>query len=114
MVKSFHCLVVLSKTERIDKEPPLAEVLNGDRAVETEGDVDNLSEPLARFVDAVGKDLKRRVLAALQTVRAEDDRRPLANAVGAFQLTDDALIVNGFFGHDLCILSKQFFNPYGR
>ena len=76
-----------------------AEILHGDGAVEAKGDVDHLAEALARLVDAVGKDLEKRVLAALQPVRAEDDRRTLAHTVGALQRADDALVVEYVFGH---------------
>ena len=76
-----------------------AEILHGDGAVEAEGDVDDLAEALARLVNAVGKDLEKRVLAALQPVRAEDDRWALAHTVGALQRADDALVVEYVFGH---------------
>ena len=43
---------------------------------------------LARLIDGVRKDLKNGVLAALQSVRPEDNRRTLADAVRPLELRD--------------------------
>ena len=46
----------------------------------------NIAEALARLVDGVGENFKYGVLAALQSVGAEDNARTLAHPVGALEL----------------------------
>ena len=84
-----------------------AEILHTDGAVLIAGDGDQIAVTLARLVDGIGKDLKNRVLAAVQPVGAEDDGRALADAVGAFK-QDDALVAVLFcltFGHAAIFLT---------
>ena len=84
-----------------------AEILHTDGAVLIAGDGDQIAVTLARLVDGIGKDLKNRVLAAVQPVGAEDDGRALADAVGAFK-QDDALVAVLFcltFGHAVIFLT---------
>ena len=56
-----------------------------DRAVRIADSRDVGAVALARLVDGVGEDFEHCVLAALQTVRAENDARALAHAVRALQ-----------------------------
>lgn len=53
--------------------------------------------PFARFVDGVRKDLEHGVLAAVQSVRAEDDARALAHAVRSLERRDALIAVIRFF-----------------
>ena len=46
---------------------------------------DDLAVPLARLVDGVREDLEHRVLAAVQSVRAENNARALAHALRALE-----------------------------
>ena len=78
-----------------------AEILDLDRLVAVAGDEDLVPVPLARLVDRVGENLKHRVLAALQPVRAEDYPRALAYPVGALEGGNTLVAVIGgpFFWH---------------
>ena len=49
------------------------------------GDKNRSAVSLARLVDGVGEDLKDGMLAALESVGAEDDRRAQPDAVGALE-----------------------------
>ena len=59
-----------------------------DRAVRIARGDDLGAVSLSCLVDRVGQDLKDRVLAALQSVRAEDNARALAHTVRALQRGD--------------------------
>ena len=72
-----------------------AEVLHLDRAVLEGGQGDLVAVALARLIDGVGEDLENGMLAAVQPVRAEDDARALADAVGALEL-GDAVVAVGY------------------
>ena len=56
-------------------------ILDLNTVVKIARDGDELAVSLARFVDGVGEDLKHRVFAALQPVRAENDSRALAHTL---------------------------------
>ena len=56
-----------------------------DRTVRIAGGDDFGAEALARLVDRVGENFEHRVLAALQTVRTENNARALAHTVGALE-----------------------------
>ena len=59
----------------------------------------DIAVPLARLVDGVGQNFKHRVFAALQPVRAEDDRRALAHAVRALQGRNAVIAVSLLLAH---------------
>ena len=59
-----------------------------DRAVRIACGDDLGAVSLSCLVDRVGQDLKDRVLAALQSVRAEDNARALAHTVRTLQRGD--------------------------
>ena len=76
-----------------------AEVLDLDGMVGKAGDQDLFAVALARLVDGVGEDLKDGVLAALEAVGAEDDRRPQPDAVCALQRRDGLVSVGFLLFH---------------
>ena len=76
-----------------------AKILDLERVVEELRHDDRVAVALARLVDGVGENLKRRVLAALQTVRAENDRWALAYPVGPFEGRDGFISVSLLFFH---------------
>ena len=69
--------------------PP--EVLHLDGPVQKMGHIDHMAKPFPGFVDGIGEDLKKGVLAALDPIGAENDPGPLAHPVGSFQ-SRDALV----------------------
>ena len=73
-----------------------AEVLHLDGAVGVAGDDDLVAVAAAGLVDGVGEDLEHRVLAALQSVGAENNAGALTHPVGALQ-RGDGLVVVCFF-----------------
>ena len=76
-----------------------AKILDLERVVEELRHDDRVAVALARLVDGVGEDLKHRVLAALQSVGAEDHRRALAYPVGPFEGRDGFISVSLLFFH---------------
>ena len=62
-----------------------AHILHLDGAIQMAGDGDEAAVALAGFVDGVGEDLKHRMLAAVQTVGAENNARALPDTVRALQ-----------------------------
>ena len=76
---------------------PAAEVLHLDGAVLVPGGHDAAAVALPGLIDGVGQNLEHSVLAALQTVRSEDNTRALAHTVGPFQGGDAVVAVGGLF-----------------
>ena len=72
-----------------------SEVLDLQGVVAPDRDDDLVAVPFARFVHRVGQNLKKRMLAAFKTVRAEDDCRTLAHAVRALQHGDTLVVICG-------------------
>jgi len=60
---------------------------------------------LSRLVNGVGKDLEYGVLTALETVRAEDDRRSGADTFCAFQGGYAFVTIGFFFLHGFSLSS---------
>ena len=65
--------------------------LNG--MVSIAGDNDLIAVALARFIYGIGQYFKYCMLAAVQTVRAEDNARTLANTVSALEGRDALIAV---------------------
>ena len=84
-----------------------AEVLDLQGVVAPDRDDDLAAVAFARLVHRVGQDLKKRMLAALKPVRAEDDRRALAHAVRALQHGDALVIVCGGILIVLCHIASE-------
>ena len=84
-----------------------AEVFHLDGLVKIACERYNVAMALARLVDGVREDFKNRVLAALQPVRAENNRRAFANAVRPLELRDARVSVfcRGFF-HKPSVLAR--------
>ena len=70
-----------------------AKVLHLNGVVGKAGDDDQLAVALPRFVDGVGHDLKNRVLAAIQSIRAKNDPRTLSDAVCSLQGRDRFVVI---------------------
>ena len=64
-----------------------------DHVVGEQRDIDAVAVAVACLVNRVGDNLKDGVRAALDTVRAKDNRRALTHTVGALQLTDTVIAV---------------------
>ena len=73
--------------------------LNG--VIEVNGCGYRVAVALARLVDSIRQYLEYRMLTALETVRAEDDRRSLAHPVGALQRRYTAVIIDRVVLFDL-------------
>ena len=71
--------------------------LNG--VVGKAGDGDEIAVTLTGLINGVGHDLEYGVLTALQTVRAKNNARTLADAVCALQCGDGFVAVTGFLSH---------------
>ena len=69
------------------------EILNRQAAVAIDGGNNPGPVPFARFVNGIGENFKKRVLAALQTVRAEDNGGTLADTVRTFEGFDALIVV---------------------
>ena len=80
------------------------EILDADGAVMIGGDIDLFAISLARFVHGIGKNLKYRMLAALQPVGTEDDRGTAADSRGAFEHRDTFVVVYVCFFRHLSLL----------
>ena len=67
--------------------------LDPDTVVAVCGDADLASVALSCLVHRVGKNLKKRMLAALQSVRTEDDGGALSDTVGTLESLDALVVV---------------------
>ena len=76
-----------------------AHVLHLHGLVQKAGDGDEAAVALAGFVDGVGEDFKHRVLAALQSVGAENHAGALPHTVSALQAGDTVVVVYVLLWH---------------
>ena len=84
-----------------------AKVLDLDGLVQIAGHVDDVAEAFAGFVDGVGENFKKGVLAAVQTVRTENNARAFPHPIGALQRRNAlvAVFLFHFFCHETYSLS---------
>ena len=87
------------------------EVRHLDRVVQIARDDDQVSVPLARLVDGVRENFKYGMLAAVQTVGAENDCRTLSDPVRALECGDAVVAVGLLFFH--CVSSPVFVRLLG-
>ena len=77
------------------------EILHGDDVVARDGHVDDVAVARARFVDGIREDLKERMGAAVQPVRAENHARAFAHAIRALEGLDALIVIlRRFFAFD--------------
>ena len=71
-----------------------AEILHLDGLVRVSGDGDEIAKALPRLINGIGENLKHGMFAALQPIRAENDRRTLAHAVRTLEHGDAVVAVS--------------------